>query len=63
MTCDDCGARCHGDLCADCRLDRTAASIDVDDGTDHECPDCGEETSGEDVVCYRCRDSHEEVCA
>lgn len=62
MTCIQCGAHAHGDLCVDCRLDRAAENADVDD-TDYECPDCGGETSGPDVTCYKCRDSHVEVRA
>lgn len=60
MTCQQCGSQAHGDLCVDCRIDQAAQAADLDRGDDYECPDCGGETSGKDVVCYRCRDSHQD---
>ena len=64
MSCQDCGAHAHGDLCVDCRLDKAAQAVDVDDTT-YECPedDCANETSGRGVTCNKCRSNHVEVRA
>ena len=62
MSCQDCGAHARGDLCVDCQLDRAVANIDAAT-TEHECPDCGGETSGKGVTCHLCRDNHVEAQA
>jgi len=49
----DCPHPSHGPLCAECQVERQFA--DVDFGGVHDCPDCGRETSGDGVICARCR--------
>ena len=38
-----------------CTIESQFGGVDLDDFGEYECPECGDETSGRDVVCYRCR--------
>ena len=54
--CVQCGRPTPRRTCRDCsRADRLEDAADYLDGDAYECPSCGGETSGEGVVCYRCR--------
>lgn len=58
MPCSNCGAACHGKLCSDCLRElnqeetKQAGAYRV---SWYVCPECGGDTSGLDVVCFRCR--------
>lgn len=54
MTCERCGARCHGDRCEACETHDRVAAMAVDFET-FDCPTCEGATSGPGVECYRCR--------
>jgi len=40
-------------VCPECEVEAHFDGVDFDDW--HECPDCGGMTSGENVICARCR--------
>lgn len=58
MTCIHCGSPTPRRVCRGCaRLQRADEAADRDDEAYYECPGCGRETTGEGVLCYRCRSS------
>jgi len=44
-----------GRLCDQCQLETGSAAVHTDHEDLPECPNCGGATSGEGVVCYKCR--------
>lgn len=55
MTCERCGRQTpRSHLCRLCGVEERRESGDTSFEM-FECPECGEETSGKGVVCYRCR--------
>jgi hypothetical protein len=59
MTCDDCGARCHGSRCARC-AQIASAEAQLADTETYPCPECRRASSGPETVCYRCRGGGDE---
>ena len=46
-------------VCQLCALEEKFDGVDFDDSGEYECPECGGDTSGRDVVCYKCRGGSE----
>jgi hypothetical protein len=59
MGCDLCGKATPRSRCRQCALRTSEEAVDVVDEYP-ECPECGGTTSGEGVLCYRCRGDDEQ---
>lgn len=54
MSCQKCGRQTPRRVCRDCTLDERFEQSDSNQEL-YSCPRCGSPTSGQDVICFRCR--------